>query len=61
MKTYRVYGFDSASKILNADLIEAAADDEAINIAHIAGFGPKCEIWDGERMVASLEERRLQA
>jgi len=53
-KTYRVYCYDSVHKVVSVDLIEAATDDEAIAQAEAQGFGSKCEIWDGRRMVAQL-------
>ena len=57
-KTYRVYCYDDAHKILSGDWLEAASDEEAVAKAEAAGFGSKCEIWDGKRLVAQLEERR---
>ena len=60
-KTYRVYCYDRARKIVSADWIEAVSDEEAIARAEAAGFGDKCEIWDGNRMVAQLEDERRQA
>ena len=60
-KTYRVYCYDSASKIVTADFIHASSDGEAIATAEAKGFGSKCEIWDGKRLVAQLEGERRQA
>jgi hypothetical protein len=60
-KTYRVYCFDAAHRVLTADWIEAASDEEAIAKAEAQGFGSKCEIWDGRRLVADLEDRRREA
>ena len=60
-KTYRVYCYDGARKIVSADWIEAVSDEDAIAKAEAAGFGDKCEIWDGNRMVAQLEAERRQA
>ena len=60
-KTYRVYCYDSASHIVIADFIEAAGDEEAIAKARDAGFGSKCEIWDGKRLVAELADERRTA
>jgi len=60
-KTYRVYCFDSLRRILTADWLEADSDEDAIAKAQAAGFGSKCEIWEGKRLVAQLEEERLQA
>ena len=42
----------------SADVVKASSDEEAIANAEAAGFGSKCEIWDGERMVARLESER---
>ena len=55
IKSYRVYCYDGAHQVVTADWIEAASDEEAIAKAHAAGFGSKCEIWDGKRLVASLQ------
>jgi len=59
--TYRVYSYDAARKIVSADWIEAADDGEAIAAAEASGFGTKCELWDGERLVAELRDQRRQA
>ena len=58
VKTYRVYCYDGAHKVVTADWVEAASDEEAIAKAEAAGFGSKCEIWDGRRLVAQLEGQR---
>ena len=59
--TYRVCCYDAAHKIVTADWLEAANDEEAIAKATAAGFGSKCEIWDGKRLVAELEAERRSA
>ena len=57
---YRVYCYDGSNMTLTGDLIQAASDEEAIAKAEARGFGSKCEIWQGTRLVAELEgERRL--
>ena len=58
MKTYRVYCFDGVHKALTSDLIEAATDEQAITMAEQAGYGSRCEIWEGRRLVAELGERK---
>ena len=58
LKTYRVVCFDAAQKIVLAEFIKAASDEEAIAKAEAMGFGTKCEIWDGNRLVAELESER---
>ena len=58
--TYRIYCFDAERRIVTADWLKAVDDENAIAKANEAGFGSKCEVWDGRRMVAQLEVR-LQA
>lgn len=53
-KTYRIYAFDGAQRVVSADWIEAANDDEAIAAAQERGFGTLCEIWDDRRLIANL-------
>lgn len=60
-KTYRVYCYDHGLKAVTADFMAAASDEEAIAKAEVVGFGSKCEIWHGKRLVAQLEEERRQA
>ena len=60
-KRYRVYCYDGARKVVSADWIDAATDEDAIAKAEAAGFGDKCEIWDGKRLVAQLDAERRQA
>jgi len=43
---------------VSSDTIDAATDEDAIAKATAAGFGSKCEIWDGDRLVAQLEGER---
>jgi len=60
-KIYRVYSFDIELKAVSAEFVNAANDDDAIAKTKEAGFGSKCEIWEGKRLVAQLEEERRQA
>ncbi len=60
-KNYRVFSYDRARHDVAADLIEAASDEEVIAALQTSGFGSKCEIWEGERLVARLEAERRQA
>lgn len=59
--TYRVYCYDGAHKILTANWIEAASDEDAVARAQANGFGSKCEIWEGRRLVAALDAERRTA
>ena len=57
---YRVYCYDGSKMTLTGDLIQASSDEDAIAKAEARGFGSRCEIWDGNRLVAELQgERRL--
>ena len=61
LKTYRVYCYDATDKVVTADWLDAASDEEAIARVEAMGFGTKCEIWEGNRLVATLEAERRQA
>lgn len=60
-RTYRLYCFDGEHMTLTGDTIEAPSDEAAIAIAEAQDFGSKCEIWEGKRLVATLEAKRRQA
>lgn len=60
-QTYRVCWFDGAAKTVSAELIEAASDEQAIAAVETAGYGTKCELWAGRRLVAQIDGERLQA
>ena len=61
LRNYRVYSYDKMRHDVAADLIEAASDEAVIAAVETSGFGSKCEIWDGDRLVARLEQARQQA
>lgn len=58
---YRVYTLDGVLRIVNAEWVDAESDEEAIAIVQSTCGGLKCEIWDGDRLVASIAPERLQA
>lgn len=60
-RIYRVYSFDIERKEVSAEFVKAASDDDAVAQTMETGFGSKCEIWDGKRLVAQLEQERRQA
>jgi hypothetical protein len=60
-KTYRIYCYDGARKIVSADWLQAADDDDAIAKAEAVGYGTKCEVWEGKRLVAELGGERRSA
>ena len=60
LKTYRVYSYDSVQHVVSSDIIEASDDEDVIAQASSPRF-TRCEIWDGNRLVAQLEGERRQA
>lgn len=60
MPSYRLYCLDGAGRISLADWIDAETDDEAVAIARRIEHGAlKCEIWQGNRLIAKLDARDL--
>jgi hypothetical protein len=53
-RTYRIYCYDSARQVVSADWIQATDDSDAIAKAEASGYGTKCEVWEGKRLVAEL-------
>ena len=60
-KSYRIYIYDRHKNDLSYDWLKADSDDAAIAAASAGGFGARCEIWDGRRLVAELDRERRQA
>jgi hypothetical protein len=54
---YRLYCFDGAGKVWTADWLSASSDAEAIALAHSMDVGVKCEVWQGKRLVVTIEPR----
>lgn len=61
LKIYRVYSYDVGRKIVTADFIKAANDEQALATLEAADFAGKRELWDGRRMVARIDGERRQA
>jgi hypothetical protein len=60
MADYRLYCLDGAGRISLAEWIHATDDQDAIEQAHqLKPHALKCEIWKGERLVATLDPQRL--
>ena len=57
MSNYRVYCLDGMNKVASAGWIEAADDDAALERVKQEHDGYKCEVWDGQRLVARLDLR----
>jgi len=55
-----LYCLDGAGEIELADWIEAADDADAVRQAQkLKKDARKCEVWQGRRLVATLDDQRL--
>ena len=55
LTVYRLFCMDWFGKIMGIETIEAASDEEAVEIARHLDLGIKCEVWDRQRMIARIE------
>ena len=58
MPSYRVYCYDGAGKLWVADSIEAANDAVALDEARAMKVAIKCEVWERDRLVGTVETPR---
>lgn len=58
MAHYRIYCLDGANKVASASWVEADDDDDAIDRVKELHDGYKCEVWEGQRLVARIDLRR---
>ena len=61
LQSYRYYRLDGVGHLHSAEWIEAASDESAIAIVQGTCASASCELWQGERLVAKLSPKRLQA
>lgn len=59
--TYRYYCLDSVGHLHSAEWFEAESDGDAIALVEAQHPDGQCEVWQGQRLVAKLSPRRLQA
>lgn len=57
MPDYRVYCIDGAGKTAGSDWIDAKNDDEALAFVRAKRLPARCELWDGNRLVARIAPR----
>ena len=58
MPNYRVYCYDGAGKLWVADWIAADGDDAAMAEARTMKVAVKCEVWERDRLVGTIEVPR---
>jgi hypothetical protein len=61
MQTYRYYCLDTAGHLHSAEWFDADDDAHAVMIVEAKHPGAKCEIWQAERLVASVPLEQLSA
>ena len=58
MRNYRLYRLDGAGKIVGADWLSAADDEDAAIQAKAAQGQSALEVWDRNRLVIRIEPER---
>lgn len=58
MPNYRLYRLDGAGKIMSAEWLEAADDEDAGRKARELSRDATAEVWDRNRMVVRVEPPR---
>ena len=58
MASYRLYRLDGVRRVASGEWIEADDDRAAIEAATEKLDGERCEVWQGQRLVARLERSR---
>lgn len=54
MADYRLYCLDGVGQIGSGEWIDASSDEEAVAIARGKKLALKCELWDRNRLVATI-------
>ena len=60
-ETYRYYCLDSLGHLHGAEWFDATDDEDAVAQIEAQHADAKCEIWQGNRLVAKLAPARLRA
>jgi hypothetical protein len=55
MTDYRLYCLDGVGKIGTGEWVEATGDAEAIMLIRAKKLSVRCELWDHNRLVATIE------
>jgi hypothetical protein len=56
MNQYRIYCLNDEGWVSKVEEIEAASDAEALASARSTGHSGRCEVWQGNRLVAIVNE-----
>ena len=58
---YRVYCHGGANKVVNAEWVDARSDEEAVAFVEATYPSYDCELWEGRRLVATIQSDRRRA
>ena len=58
---YRYYCLDGAGHLHSAEWFVADSDDQAVALIEEKHPDSTCEVWQGRRLVAKIEPRRMEA
>jgi hypothetical protein len=58
-QTYRYYCLDGVGHLHSAEWFEADSDEHAVAIIREKHPEGRCEVWQGERLVAAVKPDRL--
>jgi hypothetical protein len=62
MAVYRMYTLDGLGRIGFAEVVQAESDRQALaKVRRMKPTALKCELWKGNRLIASLERQDLVA
>jgi hypothetical protein len=57
VSNYRIYCLDGLNKVASASWLEAEGDEAVLERVKELHDGYKCEVWDGQRLVARVDLR----
>lgn len=55
---YQLHCMDAAGNVCTVEWLDAKNDDEAIVLARARKLHEQCEVWSGNRLVASIRADR---
>ena len=58
MADYKLFCFDGAGKLWVDDWISADSDEKAVAAARAIRDAVKCEVWQRDRLVATIQDGR---
>jgi hypothetical protein len=57
MQDYKLFWIDAARPVMRMDDFKARSDEEALSIARALERRANCQLWNGDRLVATVRPR----